>query len=218
MPPALRPSDTCSGASASALTYVRLASQRIRGSGVEVSAVVSFPHGHSATAVKVAEARRAVDDGAQEIGTVSNIGALKSRDDKLFAADVGEISALCRREGVRFKVTLGRRYLDDGEKVRGALLAERAGADFVKTPAGFGSRGATREDVALPRRTVPGRVRVKATGGSGPWRMPSRRSTQARTGSGPARGRRSWNRSARARTRAPCLSDRRWSPAGASSC
>lgn len=105
--------------------------------------------------------------GAQEIDMVSNIGALKSGDDDLFAADVEGLSVLCRREGVVLKVILECCYLDDGEKVRGALLAERAGADFVKTSTGFGSGGATREDVALLRRTVSGRVHVKAAGGIG---------------------------------------------------
>ncbi len=147
--------------------YVGRAALRLRGSGSRISAVVSFPHGTSTTEVKLAEARRAIEDGAREIDMVCNIGALKSGDDGLFSSDIGELSALCRGRGALLKVILECCYLDEGEKVRGALLAEGAGADFVKTSTGFGSGGATREDVALLRKTVSGRVKVKAAGGIG---------------------------------------------------
>ena len=129
--------------------------------------MVSFPHGTSTHEVKLAEARKAIEDGAQELDMVCNIGALKSGDDGAFSSEIGSLSELCRGRGVILKVILECCYLDEGEKVRGALLAERAGADFVKTSTGFGSGGATKEDVALLRKTVSAKVKVKAAGGIG---------------------------------------------------
>jgi deoxyribose-phosphate aldolase len=147
--------------------HVRRAALTLRGSGSRVSAVVSFPHGTSTPEVKLAEARKAIEDGAQELDMVCNIGALKSGDDGAFSSEIGSLSELCRGRGVILKVILECCYLDEGEKVRGALLAERAGADFVKTSTGFGSGGATKEDVALLRKTVSAKVKVKAAGGIG---------------------------------------------------
>ncbi len=148
-------------------SYVRRAAARLTGSSTGVCSVVSFPFGSSTTEVKLAEAMRAVGDGAREIDMVSQIGALKSGDDEAFFADISELASFCKGARVILKVILECCYLTDDEKVRGARLSERAGADFVKTSTGFGSGGATPEDVALLRRVVARRTGVKAAGGIG---------------------------------------------------
>jgi len=147
--------------------FVKRAVSRLKGSGTKVCAVVSFPLGSSTTEVKLIEARRAIEDGAGEVDMVSNIGALKSGDDEAFFADINGVASYCKRSHVLLKVILECCYLTDEEKVRGARIAEQAGADFVKTSTGFGAGGATASDVALLRRTVTRRTGVKASGGIG---------------------------------------------------
>ncbi len=146
---------------------VKQAARRLAGSSTIVCSVVSFPFGSSTTELKLMEARTAIADGAREIDMVSNIGALKSGDTGAFFADVNELAALCGRSDTLLKVILECCYLTDEEKVRGALLAEQAGADFVKTSTGFGGGGATVADVSLLRRTLANRTGVKAAGGIG---------------------------------------------------
>jgi len=147
--------------------HVRLAADRLAGTATRVCSVVSFPQGTSATEVKLMEARRAIADGASEIDMVSNIGALKSGDDTAFFADVNQLAACCGRSGVILKVILECCFLTDEEKVRGARIAERAGANYVKTSTGFGTGGATAADVALIRMTLRKGTGVKAAGGIG---------------------------------------------------
>jgi deoxyribose-phosphate aldolase len=137
--------------------------EHLDGSGVFVSTVVGFPHGSSTTAVKAAEAERAVADGALELDMVLNIGRLRSGDDQYVDEDIRAVVEVAGDLVV--KVILENAYLDDEEKVRGCRLAEEAGAAFVKTSTGFAPSGATHEDLRLMRRTVSERVQVKAAGG-----------------------------------------------------
>jgi deoxyribose-phosphate aldolase len=145
--------------------FVRHASERIGGSGTRVCAVVGFPLGANTTEVKLAEARAAVEDGASELDMVSNIGALKAGDEVAFSDDVREVASLCRRTNTLLKVILECCYLTDAEKARGAVLADRAGADFVKTSTGFGPGGASAADVSLLKRSLTSGKGVKAAGG-----------------------------------------------------
>lgn len=147
--------------------YAKQASRKLAGSGTKVCAVVSFPFGANYTELKLMEARMAIADGAQEIDMVSNIGALKSGDAERYFADINEVAAYCGRSGTTLKVILECCYLTDEEKVRGARIAEQAGANFVKTSTGFGTGGATATDVALLRKALSGRTGVKASGGIG---------------------------------------------------
>lgn len=148
-------------------TFVGLARQILRDSGVKVCTVVGFPHGQHRAEVKALEARLSVEEGADEVDMVIHVPALKSGD---YAYVLGEIRAV--REATQkaarpivLKVILECALLTDEEKVAGAILAKAAGADFVKTSTGFGPGGATPEDVALLRRTVGLNFGVKAAGG-----------------------------------------------------
>ncbi len=147
--------------------HVSRAARKLKGSGSKVCAVISFPLGACTTEVKLMEARAAIAEGASELDMVCNIGALKSGDTTGFFADINEVAAYSGRSDTILKVILECCYLTDEEKVRGARLAEQAGANFVKTSTGFGTGGATVADVALLRRSVSAKTGVKAAGGIG---------------------------------------------------
>ena len=147
--------------------YVRHCAQRLAGTEVKVSCVISFPLGSSTTEVKLMEARMAIADGARELDMVSNIAALKSGDVHAYFADINEVAAYCGRSDTLLKVILECCYLTDDEKVLAARTAEQAGANFVKTSTGVGSGGATLADVTLLRKVVSRRTGVKAAGGIG---------------------------------------------------
>ncbi len=135
----------------------------LKGSKTLPITVVGFPHGANLAEAKAAETRLAIRQGAREIDMVLNIGRLKSGDWEAVARD---IQAVVRAAGsVPVKVILETALLTEREKVVGALLSEMAGAAFVKTSTGFASRGATIEDVALLRRVVGSKMKIKASGG-----------------------------------------------------
>ncbi|MGY4707416.1 deoxyribose-phosphate aldolase [Candidatus Bipolaricaulota sp. J31] len=148
-------------------TYVALAKELLRDTGVRVCTVAGFPHGQHVPEVKAFEAKTAVDDGADEVDMVVNVAALKAGDYAAVLRDIRtvreEIDKAPRR--VVLKVILECALLSDEEKVAGAILAKAAGADFVKTSTGFGPGGATVEDVALLRRAVGEGMGIKAAGG-----------------------------------------------------
>jgi deoxyribose-phosphate aldolase len=126
-------------------------------------AVVGFPLGAASTASKAFEAREAVQAGAQEIDMVINVGALKDRDYAAVLADIAEVVKASSPALV--KVILETSLLNEDQKIIACALAKAAGAQFVKTSTGFGSSGATQEDVALMRRIVGPEMGVKASGG-----------------------------------------------------
>ncbi len=147
-------------------TWVAKARSLLRGTPVKVCCVVGFPLGAQSPDIKTLEARRALREGAQEIDMVINIGALKSKDDKLVARDIRGVVEVCDEARAASKVILETALLTDEEKVRACQLAMKAGADFVKTSTGFSKSGATVEDVSLMARTVaPRKLGVKASGG-----------------------------------------------------
>jgi len=137
----------------------------LAGSGVLVGTVVGFPHGASTSAVKAAEAERALDDGAAELDMVLPIGWLRSGEDAYVHDDIAAVVAVARPRGAVVKVILENAYLTDEQKVRGCQLSEMAGADYVKTSTGFAPSGATMDDLRLMRASVTDRVRIKAAGG-----------------------------------------------------
>ncbi len=144
---------------------VKLAVRLLAGSDVRVGTVVGFPHGNSTTAIKVAEARQALEDGAVELDVVINIGALRSRKTDYVQYEIASIVQLAHAVGAIVKVILENAYLTREEKITGCKLAEAAGADFVKTSTGFAPTGATVEDIRLMRETVGPQVQVKAAHG-----------------------------------------------------
>jgi deoxyribose-phosphate aldolase len=111
------------------------------------------------------ETRRAIFDGAREIDTVINVGALKSGDLRLTERDIEAVVSACRDCGVLSKVIIEAALLTEEEKVAACTLAKAAGAGYVKTSTGFGPGGATTADVALMRRVVGSEMGVKAAGG-----------------------------------------------------
>jgi len=147
-------------------TWVKLARTLLRGSSVKVCAVVGFPLGAVTPQTKSLETRRALRDGAQEIDMVINIGALKSKDDKLVLQDIRGVVEDCKDARALSKVIFENSLLTDEEKVRACELSMKAGADYVKTSTGMSSGGATAEDIALMARiTAPKKLGVKASGG-----------------------------------------------------
>jgi deoxyribose-phosphate aldolase len=144
---------------------VRRAKAILEGTDVAVGTVVGFPHGGHRTETKIAEAERALDDGATELDMVIQIGALKSGRDADVQADIAAVVDVGHARRAIVKVILENAYLTDEEKVRACRLAEAAGADFVKTSSGFAPSGATHDDLRLMRRSVSPHVGVKAAGG-----------------------------------------------------
>lgn len=143
---------------------VALAAKRLADSSVGVGTVVGFPHGSNTTEIKVAEARRALDDGAVELDMVLNIGWLRSGRDEAVEADIRAVVEAAADRAI-VKVILENAYLDDDQKVRGCKLVEAAGAHYVKTSTGFAPGGATLEDLRLMRASVGDHIKVKAAGG-----------------------------------------------------
>jgi len=143
--------------------HVALCKRELEGTGIPVTAVIGFPLGANTTRIKAEEARQAVADGASELDMVINIGKLKSGDYDFVREDIRAVKEAGRP--AILKVILETSLLTDEEKIKGCLLAQQAGADFVKTSTGFSTGGATPEDVALMRRVVGGRMGVKASGG-----------------------------------------------------
>jgi deoxyribose-phosphate aldolase len=146
-------------------TWVATCARLLQGSGVGVCSVVGFPLGATTADVKRYETQRAIFDGAREIDTVINIGALKSGDLRTVERDIEAVVSPCRDCRALSKVIIEAALLTDDEKVTACTLAKAAGADYVKTSTGFGPGGATAADVALMRRVVGAEMGIKAAGG-----------------------------------------------------
>ena len=143
--------------------WVALCAQLLAGSGVRVCTVIGFPLGASSSAIKAAETRQAVADGADELDMVISVGDLKAGNYEFVRADIrGVVKAA---EGRTVKVIIEACLLTDEEKSLACKLAMAAGADFVKTSTGFSSGGATVADVKLMRAAVGPNFGVKAAGG-----------------------------------------------------
>lgn len=136
---------------------------RLQGSGVLTCSVVGFPLGAMSTPAKVFEARQAIQDGADEIDMVINIGKVKSGDMAYVEEEIRTLKKACGDKTL--KVIIETCLLTDPEKVDVCRAALRAGADFVKTSTGFSTGGARTEDVRLMKETVGDRAKVKASGG-----------------------------------------------------
>ncbi len=137
----------------------------LRGTDVKVGTTIGFPHGNHVTDIKVAEARRALSDGATELDMVLLIGALKSGRDAEVQADIAAVVEVAHDAGAIVKVIFENAYLTDDEKIRACHLTEAAGGDFVKTSTGFAPSGATLDDLRLMRANTSPHVQVKAAGG-----------------------------------------------------
>lgn len=142
--------------------YVRQANEYV-GDQLKICTVIGFPNGYSTTAVKVFEAEDAIRNGAEEIDMVVNVGWVKDRRWDDILAELKAVKLAC--QGHILKVIIEACLLTDEEKIKLCQLVSQSGADFIKTSTGFGSGGATREDVKLLRSHVAPTVKVKAAGG-----------------------------------------------------
>ena len=147
--------------------HVPTAATYLKGSAVKACSVISFPFGLSTTEAKVAETKTVMAEGAEEVDMVMNFSALRSGREDFVLNDIRSVVELANAysKKVRVKVILETCYLNSAEKEKACLLAVEGGADFVKTSTGFGSAGASIDDVRLMRRIVGSRVGVKAAGG-----------------------------------------------------
>ena len=143
--------------------WVKLCHSLLEGTDVKVCTVVGFPLGATSSEAKKAETAAAVADGADEIDVVLNVGYLKSGMLKEVYEDIVAVRKACREKTL--KVIIETCLLTDDEKIEACRIAERAGADFVKTSTGFSTGGSTVRDVALMHEAVGGRIKVKASGG-----------------------------------------------------
>jgi deoxyribose-phosphate aldolase len=144
--------------------WVPLAAKELSGSAVGLTTVIGFPLGASRTEIKSAEAIDAIAAGATEIDMVMNVGALKSGFTDAVSRDIEAVVQACKGKA-KVKVIIETCYLNDEEKRLASLLCKAAGADFVKTSTGFGTGGATIEDIALIRHVVGPEMGIKASGG-----------------------------------------------------
>ena len=143
--------------------YVADAKHLLQGTDVKIAAVVGFPLGAMTTAAKVFEAKEAVENGASEIDMVINVAKLKDGEFEYVENEIRQIKEAIGDNVL--KVIIETCYLTDEEKVKACELSLAAKADFVKTSTGFGTDGATYEDVKLMKSVVGDNAKVKASGG-----------------------------------------------------
>ncbi len=145
-------------------TWIRTCAEQLKGSEVKVCTVIGFPLGATLPEVKAFETKKAIEDGATEVDMVINIGALKEGDNALVERDIAAVVEAAKGKAL-VKVIIETCYLTEEEMVRACVISKNAGADYVKTSTGFGSGGATINDVELMRKTVGPEMGVKASGG-----------------------------------------------------
>ena len=144
---------------------VELCSKLLKGTGVHVGAAIGFPLGQTTIENKVHETKQAIENGADEIDYVINIGKLKEKDYDYIEREMTEIVKACREKNILSKVIFENCYLTDEEKIKVSEIAAKVKPDFIKTSTGFGTGGATLEDVKLMKSIVKDGVKVKAAGG-----------------------------------------------------
>jgi deoxyribose-phosphate aldolase len=145
--------------------WVPLAVELLCNSDVKVDTVIGFPLGATLQKVKVFEMETVIAAGAEEVDVVMNIGSLKSGNNDLVRKELAAIVEVTEHEGVISKIIIETCYLTHLEKIRACKLVSDSGADFVKTSTGFGSNGATVDDVQLLRKVSRCDMGVKAAGG-----------------------------------------------------
>lgn len=145
--------------------YLRRCADILRGSAVMASTTIGFPHGGHATSVKLAETRQALADGGQELDMVVNISQVLSGNWDYVRADIKAVVDAAHAAGQKVKVIFENCYLMDAHKIALCEICGELRADWVKTSTGYGSGGATAEDLLLMRKHAPPWVQVKAAGG-----------------------------------------------------
>ena len=145
--------------------YLKRCAEVLAGSTVRASTTIGFPHGGHTTATKLAEARQAINDGGEELDTVVTISKVLSGDWDYVRDDLRAVIDAAHDAGRKVKVIFENCYLEDAHKIRLCEICGRLGADWVKTSTGYGTGGATDDDLILMRAHAPAAVQVKAAGG-----------------------------------------------------
>ena len=143
-------------------SYVARAARYVEGK-LPICTVIGFPNGYDTTAAKCFMAADAVENGAEEVDMVINLGWVKDQKWEDILAEIRAIKAACH--GKLLKVIIETCFLTDGEKIKLCEIVSASGAEYIKTSTGFGGGGATREDVALFKAHVAPHVKIKAAGG-----------------------------------------------------
>ena len=151
--------------------YVKEAKEYV-GDRMRICTVIGFPNGNMTTAAKVYEATDAIENGADEIDMVINIGRLKSGDYDYVKSEISSLRAACKEDALLFagppailKVIIETCLLTEEEKVKMCRIVTEAGADYIKTSTGFSTGGATFDDIKLFAENVGPDVKIKASGG-----------------------------------------------------
>ena len=145
--------------------YLRRCAEILKGSNVKASTTIGFPHGGHTTAIKLAEAKQALADGCEELDMVINISKSLSGDWAYVTADIKAVVDAAHASGQKVKVIFENCYLTDAQKIQLCDICGELRADWVKTSTGYGTGGATFEDLALMVKHSPPHVHVKAAGG-----------------------------------------------------
>lgn len=145
--------------------YMKRCAELLKGSTVKASTTIGFPHGGHTTEIKVAEAKRALADGCEELDMVVNISQVLSGKWDEVEADIKAVVDVAHEAGQKVKVIFENAYLNDEQKIKLCEICSRVNADWVKTSTGYAPSGATHEDLKLMREHSAEQVQVKAAGG-----------------------------------------------------
>lgn len=145
--------------------YLRQCSAMLRGSTVKASTTIGFPHGGHTTAIKIAEAKQALDDGGEELDMVVNVSQVLSGSWDYVAGEIRAVTNVTHAVGQKIKIIFENCYLNQEQKIRLCEICGNIGVDWVKTSTGYGTGGATQDDLRLMRKHSPPHVQVKAAGG-----------------------------------------------------
>jgi deoxyribose-phosphate aldolase len=145
--------------------YLKRCAQLLKGSDVRASTTVGFPHGGNTAEIKLEEARRALGDGGEELDMVVNISKVLSNDWDYVKNDIKAVIDVTHKAKQKVKVIFENCYLNNEQKIMLCKICGELNADWVKTSTGYGTGGATMEDLKLMRENTPAHVQVKAAGG-----------------------------------------------------
>ncbi len=145
--------------------YLKRCAELLAGSTVKPSTTIGFPHGGHTTAIKVAEAKQALTDGGQELDMVVNISQVLSGNWDYVRQDIAAVTEVTHAAGQKIKVIFENCYLNNDQKIRLCEIGSELKVDWVKTSTGYGTGGATMDDLALMRKHAASGVQVKAAGG-----------------------------------------------------
>jgi deoxyribose-phosphate aldolase len=144
--------------------FVKAAKKALQDSQVKIITVIGFPLGYSTTPSKVEEAKKAIDEGADEIDMVINVAALKAKDYAYVTNDISTIFSIVHIKGAKLKVIIETALLTKEEKLKALEICAEVQVDFVKTSTGFAKSGAKVEDIILMRENLPKKIKIKASG------------------------------------------------------